>query len=111
MKKTLIITTLILVLGLSMVVKGQKDAGGWEYAKFHVSPMDAKECVWKEPNAYAESENLTDLCWQLKIDVPSGEKPELHTIINWAGSNGWELVLVTNQELVNFTSFWFKRKS
>jgi len=110
MKKTIIVTTLILVLGLTMVVQGQKEASGWEYAKFHFAPMNAKDCVWKESSVYAESENLTDLCWKLKINVPNGEEPELHTIINWAGSNGWELVLINNQN-VNFTSVWFKRKS
>jgi len=115
MKKTLIITTLILVLGLTMVVQGQKESGGWEYAKVQVAPFQATAgsnavWIWKEPTVNVEGEDLIDLCRQLKINVPYGEEPDFYTVINWAGSNGWELVLFNYQD-VNSTSAWFKRKS
>ena len=115
MKKTLILTTLILVLGLTMVVQGQKEPSRWEYAKVQVAPFQATAgsesvWIWKESTVYAEGEDLIDLCRQLNINVPDGEEPDLYTVINWAGSNGWELVLL-NYQGVNSTSVWLKRKS
>ena len=115
MRRTLIITTLILVLGLTMVVQGQREPVRWEYAKVQVVPFGAKAgsnalWIWKEPTINVEGEDISDLCRQLNINVTYGEEPDFYTVIDWAGSNGWELVLLNYQD-VNSTSAWFKRKS
>ncbi|MBW8014920.1 MAG: hypothetical protein FVQ82_01925 [Planctomycetes bacterium] len=107
MKRTLILMTLILVLGLSVAVQAQRESSGWEYANIQFDSFGV--WFWKAPAVYAEGEELDDLCRELSIIIPGNENPDLYTLVKWAGGNGWELVSMDQR--VSFISVWFKRKN
>jgi hypothetical protein len=107
MKRTLIIMTLLLVLGITMVVQGENEDGDWEYANIQFDSFGT--WFWREPAVYAEGEELDDLCSELSIILHGNDEANLHTVVNWAGSKGWELVSMNQSP--TYISVWFKRGS
>lgn len=107
MKRFVIIMTLLFVLTLTVIVQGEKESGVWEYANIQFDSFGV--WFWKEPTLYAQGEEVSDLCRELSIRLPGNEEPDLYTLVDWAGRNGWELVAMDTK--VTHIAAWFKRKN
>jgi hypothetical protein len=106
MKPTLILMSLLFVLGFAIIVQGGKGSGDWEHANIQWDSFG--EWTWESPEFSAEGDDLEGLFRELSIRIPIGEDPDLYMIVKWAGDNGWELV--TMDQRVGFIAGWFKRK-
>jgi hypothetical protein len=106
MKPTLILMSLLFVLGFAIIVQGGRDSGEWEHANIQWQTFE--NWSWKSPEISAEGDDLEELFRELSIRIPIGENPNLYLIVKWAGDNGWELV--TMDQRVGFIAGWFKRK-
>lgn len=107
MKRFIILMVMLIVLGFTMMVQGQKESGAWEYANIQYDAFGV--WFWKDATLYAEGKEITDLCRELSIIASGNENQDLFTIVDWAGRHGWELVTVNQR--VSYTSVWFKRKN
>ena len=105
MNKIRLITIAAILLTLDWVLGAQKPIKQWQYAQLYYDMLS--DWKWVSPDTTAIAKDLDDLCEQLAIEVPSNEDAVFYTIVDWAGSQGWELVIIRGN--TEYTVGWFKR--
>jgi hypothetical protein len=117
MRRKHLAMTVIAVLSLSFLLGTYRAPQDWEYARLsfgYVWPVPDKPVytppgwVWTEPGVLVEGEDLEELCEQLGIEVPRNEA-SVFAVVDWAGSQGWEMVTVQSLRPLRTTSAWFKK--
>ena len=110
MKKRHLVIMIMIVLTVGLILGTQKQPKQWQYARLRYKT--ARKWSWTAPGVYAEGNNVIELCKKLGIKIPpnigsSSDEANLFAVVDWAGSEGWELVLVS--QYVEFSAGWFKK--
>lgn len=117
MRRKHLAMSVIAVLSLSFLLGTYRSAQEWKYARLsfgYVSPVPDRsgwtppEWAWTEPGVFAEGADLEALCEQLGIEVPRNEA-NVFAVVDWAGTQGWELVTVQSLRPQSTTAAWFKK--
>ncbi len=112
MKKAHLTIACVLVLAAVLLLGAQKQTEEWEYARFRYvygAPSRAVRWSWTSPGVYAEGANVKELGTKLAITLPA-RGANVYSVVDWAGSNGWELVTMEAMEAEYTIAAWFKRQ-
>ena len=101
----LLSVVLVMVVGLLLGAQAQKPKQQWEYARLNLDPQK-DSWSWVAPDVTVEGKDVQDLCKNLSIPEASNNDSVL-SIMNWAGSQGWELTVLVRESWVSVA--WFKR--
>ncbi|MHC4120322.1 MAG: hypothetical protein ACYSWO_22750 [Planctomycetota bacterium] len=111
MRKAHVVTAVAIVLVAVLLLGAYEQTPKWEYARFRYlygAPSRAVRWSWTSPGVYAEGANVKELGTKLSIKLPP-KGAGAFSIVDWAGSNGWELVTVEAMEAEYTIAAWFKR--
>ena len=104
MKRTNLIIMIAVVLVVGWLLGAQKQPKKWEYARLNFGQI--AKWSWMAPGVSIEGKNVNELVKKLAIETPlKGEG--VYAFVDWAGSRGWELIVVTR--MGNYSVGWFKR--
>ena len=104
MKRIHLVIILATVVTASLLLGATKPQTKWEYARFRYG--STAKWNWMAPGVSEEGKNLQELCKRLETKIRPKEV-SVYTFLDWAGSQGWELVIV-DQRAGHIVS-WFKR--
>lgn len=104
MKRTKLVIIIATVLTVSLLLGAQRNPKKWEYARLSYGKLN--KWYWSTSDISAEGANVEELCKNLSIEAPQTKKNVL-TIVEWAGSQGWELAVVVKHQ--KYSVGWFKR--
>lgn len=111
MKKAHLVMAGVIVLAAALLLGAQKAKQEWEYARFQYqygAPTIAARWSWTSSGVYAEGANVKDLGAKLGVKLPP-KGGRAFSIVDWAGSKGWELVTVEAMRDEYMVLAWFKR--
>jgi hypothetical protein len=111
MRRTHLVIVVAIVLATGLLLGAQKQAKGWEYARLRYGYGAFGKHVnwsWSAPGVFVESVNVNELCKKLKVQPPNSKNPL--SLVDWAGSQGWELVTMESVEAEFTVAAWFKRQ-
>lgn len=105
MKRTHLVMVVAFVLATGLLLGAQGQTTKWEYARLSYGRF-ADSYSWTVHSVSAESKSMSGLRKKLQIET-APNKDDALTIINWAGSQGWELIEVIRYP--DYAIAWFKR--
>jgi hypothetical protein len=106
MKKTKSVIIIATVLTVSLLLGTGKNSKKWEYARLSYGSIG--KWHWDAPGVSAEGVDVKELCNKLSIETPSYKRNiDIYVVADWAGSKGWELIVVTRYQEDSIG--WFKR--
>ena len=81
----------------------------WEYACFQYKQTILS--MWKTPDITVDDGNITELYKKLGIKSSKLPFPPSFEMLNYAGSQGWELVNIYSEDhsTTGMFMYWFKR--
>ena len=96
-----------LVMGVALLLgaQAQKPKQQWEYARLNLDSQK-DNWSWTAPTVAIEGKDVQELCKKLSIPEASNND-RVHSIVNWAGSQGWEMTVLVRESWVSVA--WFKR--
>lgn len=112
MKKSHLMIAGVIVLAAVLLLGAQKQTQEWEYARFRYvygTPSRAVRWSWTSPGVHAAGANVKELGTKLAITLPA-RGADVFSVVDWAGSNGWELVTMEAMEAEYTIAAWFKRQ-
>ena len=104
MKRTYLLAMIAAVLVVGLLLGAKKQANKWEYARLHFGQFN--KWSWTAPDVSVNGQDVKELCKKLAIETPP-DKAEAYTVVDWAGSQGWELTAVVRES--QYSVGWFKR--
>lgn len=104
MKPTHLIIIAVIILAIGMLLGATKPRTNWEYARFRYG--GPSKWNWIAPGVSEEGKNLHELCKRLGTKIRPNEV-SVYAFLDWAGSQGWELVIVDQR--TGYAVSWFKR--
>ncbi len=104
MKRTHLVMMAAIVLTVALLLGAQKPARKWEYAKLRYGVHS--KWSWMSPGVSIEGKNVNELVKKLSIETPLKDEG-VFEIVDWAGSQGWELIVVDRES--TYSVGWFKR--
>jgi hypothetical protein len=106
MKRIHLVIIIATVLTVSLLLGARENPKKWEYARLSYGSIG--KWHWDEPGVSAKGVDVKGLCNKLSIETPSYEKNiDVYVVADWAGSKGWELIVVTRYQ--EYSVGWFKR--
>jgi hypothetical protein len=105
MKRTKLVIIIATVLTASLLLSAQKNPKEWEYARLSYGRLS--KWHWNAPGVSAEGADVKELCKKLSIETLPGKTNNVFVVVDWAGSKGWELIVVT--QFSEYSVGWFKR--
>jgi hypothetical protein len=109
MRRTHLVMVVAIVLVTSLLLGAQKQAKQWEYARLSYGYGRGVRWSWTAPGVSVEGGNVNELCKKLAIKIPANGA-ETFVVADWAGSRGWELVIMESIESESAVAAWFKRQ-
>ena len=112
MKKAHLMIAAVIVLAGVMLLGAQNQTQEWEYARLRYAygtPSRAVRWSWTSPGVHAAGANVKELSTKLAIKLPA-RGADAYSVMDWAGSMGWELVTVEAMEAEYTIAAWFKRQ-
>lgn len=100
----LMILSIAAVLVAALLLGAQKPAREWEYARLNYGQVN--EWQWMAPGISIQAKDAQEMC--VKLGLPSNTDSSIYTIAEWAGSQGWELIIVQHRDARRAVG-WFKR--
>ena len=122
MKKEHLVIAGVIILAGGLLWGSQEQAKEWEYASFgyaYAAPPNnrAVRWSWTSPGVYAEGASIKELGTKMGITFPvvaayqrGISSPDYFSVIDWAGSMGWELVTMEAMDAEYTIAAWFKRQ-
>ncbi len=116
MKKAHLVIVGVAALAGGLMWGAQGQTQEWEYASFsyvYGSPSRAVRWNWTSPGMYADGATIGELGMKMGIAFPEVAVPaefaDQFSVIDWAGSMGWELVTMEAMDAEYTIAAWFKR--
>ena len=104
MKRIHLVIIIATIVTASLLLGATEPRTKWEYARFRYG--GPSKWNWVAPGVSEEGKNLHELCKRLGTKIRPNEV-SVYTFLDWAGSQGWELVIIDQR--TGYAVSWCKR--
>ena len=109
MKRTCLLALFVVVVITGFMMGAKKQASKGQYARLSFGYGLSYKWSWKEPGYSVDGSSVYELCRKLQIQT-SPEAADAFAVVNWASTNGWELITMGSIGQENASVIWFKKQ-